>query len=87
MLVSEMLVNADGSHAIDNGAAILVYDAKGRPLREISAPVRTPGVHNEGCRNFSPALLAAPDDQSVFQISTDFDNGVCKPYYASGPIA
>ena len=87
LLVSEMLVNADGSHAVNNGAAILVHDRKGQPWREISAPVPTPGVNNEGCRNFSPTLLVAPDDQSVFQISTDFDNGVCKPYYATGPIA
>ena len=87
LLVSEMLVNADGSHAANNGAAILVKDRSG-PWREIDAPVKTPGVNNEGCRNFSPALLVAPDDRSVLQISTDFDDdGVCKPYYASGPIA
>lgn len=86
LLVSEMLVNADGSHAANNGAAILVRERTG-PWREIPAPVRTPGVNNEGCRNFSPSLLVAPDDRSVLQISTEFDDGVCKPYYASGPIA
>jgi hypothetical protein len=86
LLVSEMLVNADGSHAANNGAVILVRDGD-RAWREIAAPVRTPGVNNEGCRNFSPALLVAPDDRSVLQISTDFDDDVCKAYYASGPIA
>jgi len=88
LLVSEMLVNADGSHASNNGAAILVNDRRGvGAWREIPAPVRTPGVNNEGCRNFSPTLLVSPDDQSVLEISTDFDGDVCKPYYASGPIA
>ncbi len=86
MLVSEMLVNADGSHAPNNGAAILVKDRRG-PWREITAPVRTPGVNNEGCRNFSPAVLVALADRSVLQISTELDDGVCKPYYATGPIA
>jgi hypothetical protein len=83
LLVSEVLVDADGSHASNYGAAILVGDGSGA-WREISAPVRTPGVNNEGCRNFSPALLASED--SVPQISTDYDDGVRKPYYATGPI-
>jgi hypothetical protein len=88
LLVSEMLVNADGSHASNNGAAILVNDWHGGGgWREISAPVPNPGVNNEGCRNFSPVLLAAPDERSVLEIATDFDGDVCKAYYASGPLA
>lgn len=84
LLVSEMLVNADGSQAAGNGTSVLVYDGA---WREMPAPVPTPGVNNEGCRNFSPALSIAPDDRSVLEIATDFDGGVCKPYYATGPIA
>ncbi len=79
-----MLVDADGSHAANNGTAVLVGDGSGS-WREVTAPVQTPGVNNEGCRNFSPALLAL--DNTVLQISTDYDDGVCKPYYATGPIA
>ncbi len=87
LLVSEMLVNSDGSHAPNNGAAILVNEQRGvGPWREIDAPVPTPGVNNEGCRNFSPSLLVSPDDTSVLEIATDFDGDVCKAYYASGPI-
>jgi hypothetical protein len=83
-----MLVNADGSQAGNNGAAVLVNDQRGvGPWREISAPVRTPGVNNEGCRNFSPTLLASPDNRSLLEIATDFDDGVCKAYYATGSIA
>jgi hypothetical protein len=88
LLVSEMLVNADGSHAPDNGAAILVNDQGGSGAwREIPSPVATPGVNNEGCRNFSPTLLASPDGRSVLEISTDLDGGVCKAYYATGPVS
>jgi hypothetical protein len=87
LLVSEMLVNADGSHAASNGGAILVNDQRGvGGWREILAPVATPGVNNEGCRNFSPTLLASPDERSVLEIATDFSQGVCKAYYASGSI-
>jgi hypothetical protein len=87
LLVSEMLVNADGSHAPNNGSAILVNDRLGAGgWREIVAPVATPGVNNEGCRNFSPSLLASADGQSVLEIATDFDQGVCKAYYAVGTI-
>jgi hypothetical protein len=87
LLVSEMLVNSDGTLASNNGAAILVNDRHGvGDWREIAAPVATPGVNNEGCRNFSPTLLVSPDDQSVLEIATDYDSGICKAYYASGPI-
>jgi hypothetical protein len=86
LLVSEMLVNADGSHAANNGGAILVRDGGGG-WREIAAPVATPGVNNEGCRNFSPALLSSVDGRAVLEIATDFDQGVCKAYYAVGSIA
>jgi hypothetical protein len=83
---------ADGKYprhtpTIDVTASGLVLLVSERVWREIPAPVQTPGVNNEGCRNFSPALLVAPDDQSVLEITTDFDGDVCKPYYASGPIA
>jgi hypothetical protein len=87
LLVSEMLVDADGGHAANNGSAILVNDRYGAGAwREIAAPVGNPGVNNEGCRNFSPSLLAAVDERSVLEIATDFDGDVCKAYYASGPI-
>lgn len=67
--VSEMLVNADGSHAVNNGAAVLVNDRRGvGAWREIKAPVKTPGVDNAGCRNFSPALVVLGDDRSLLEI-------------------
>jgi len=87
LLVSEMLVDADGSQASDNGAAILVNDRQGAGAwREVAAPVATPGVNNEGCRNFSPSVLTSPNGLTVLEISTDLDGDVCKAYYAVGTI-
>ncbi|MCT2588024.1 sialidase family protein [Actinophytocola gossypii] len=87
LLVSEMLVNADGSHAPGNGRTILVNDRGGAgDWREIPAPVEVPDPNNEGCRNFSPTLLASTDGTSVLQIATDTVDGVCKAFYASGPV-
>lgn len=87
LMVPEMLVNADGSHADGNGRTILVNDQGGAGTwREIPAPVAVPGVDNSGCRNFSPTLLASPEGDSVLQITTDLDGTVCKAYFATGPI-
>lgn len=86
LLVSEMLVDDDGSHASNNGAAILTNSQQGAGAwGEIAAPVRNPGVNNEGCRNFSPSIVVL--DDSVLEVATDYDRGVCKAYYAAGPIA
>ncbi|MGH3877384.1 MAG: sialidase family protein [Actinophytocola sp.] len=85
VFVAEMLVNADGSHAPGNGTTLLVNDDNGAgPWREIPAPVPVPNPNNEGCRNFSPALLAEAD--TVLQLASDNHEGFCKVYYARGPI-
>lgn len=87
LLVSEMLVNGDGRHAPGNGKTILVNDNDGAgPWREIPAPVEVPDPNNEACRNFSPTLLASADGTSVLHIATDTVDGVCKAFYATGPI-
>lgn len=87
LLVSEMLVTSDGDPAPNNGRALLVNDRGGAgPWREIPAPVEVPGVNNEGCRNFSPSLLASTDGTTVLEIATDLHDGVCTAYYASGPV-
>jgi hypothetical protein len=85
VFASEMLVNADGSHAPGNGTTLLVNDNDGAgPWREIPAPVPVPDPNNEGCRNFSPSLIAGAD--SVFEVATDNIDGVCTALFATGPI-
>jgi hypothetical protein len=87
LLISEMVVNADGSIAPENGSTILANDHLGDGLwYEIPAPIAVAGVHNSGCKNFSPALLPSPDGSSVLEVDTDLDGPVCKTYYATGPL-
>lgn len=85
VFAGEMLVNADGSHAPDNGTALLVNDSDGAgPWREIPAPVPVPEPDNEGCRNFSPSLVAF--EHTVLEVSPDMVGGACHVLHATGPI-
>jgi hypothetical protein len=85
VFVSEMLVNADGSQAPGNGTTLLVNDSNGAgPWREMPAPVPVPNPNNEGCRNFSPSLLAA--EGTVLQLAPEQVDGECRVLYATGPI-
>jgi hypothetical protein len=85
VFVTEMLVNADGSHAPGNGTTLLVNDSNGvGPWREIPAPVPVPDPNNTGCRNFSPSLLAS--EGSVLELSSELIDGICRVLYATGPI-
>src|SRR6266702_3709910 len=87
LLISEMVVHADGSIAPENGSTILANDHLGNGLwYEIPAPVAVADVNNHGCKNFSPALLPSPDGRSVLEVDTDLDGPVCKTYYATGPL-
>ncbi|MGH3763272.1 sialidase family protein [Actinophytocola sp.] len=87
VLASEMLVNADGTHAPGNGRSLLVNDNLGQgPWREIPAPVPVPDPNNEGCRNFSPSVLASTDGASVLHVATETVDGACRAFYATGPI-
>ena len=88
LLISEMLVDEDGSLSTGNGGTILVTDLgeENGEWREMPAPIVVTGVNNDGCRNFSPSLLPSRDGESVLELATDVDNGVCKTYFATGPI-
>lgn len=87
LLITEMLVQEGGAIDAGNGGTILANDNHGDgPWYELPAPIMVSGVDNNGCRNFSPALLPARDGRSVLEVTTDYDNGVCKTYYATGPL-
>ncbi|ONI89831.1 hypothetical protein ALI144C_03805 [Actinosynnema sp. ALI-1.44] len=87
LLITEMLVHNGGALAEGNGGTILANDNAGAgPWYEIPAPIHVAGVDNEGCRNFSPGLLPSTDGKSVLEVTTDYDRGVCKTYYATGPL-
>jgi hypothetical protein len=85
VFVAEMLVNADGSKAPGNGTTLLVNDDNGAgPWREIAAPVPVPAPDNEGCRNFSPSVLAGAG--TVLEVTPEMVDGACHVLYATGPI-
>jgi hypothetical protein len=87
VLVAEMVVNADGSKAADNGKSLLVNENNGLgPWRTIPAPVQVPSPDNHGCMNFSPSLLISPDGGSVLEVATDVVGGTCHAFFATGPI-
>lgn len=87
LLITEMLVNADGGIAPGNGRTLLVNtDGGAGPWTELPAPVAVAGVNNGGCRNFSPDLLPSPGGRNVLEVTTDYDGTVCKTYSATGPL-
>ena len=87
LLASEMVVDADGAIAPENGHAVLTNtDLGAGPWSEIPAPILIAGVNNTSCKNFSPALLPSDDGTSLLELATDLDGSVCKTYYASEPL-
>jgi hypothetical protein len=87
LLIGEMVVNADGSLAADNGHAILTNtDLGSGPWSEIPSPVAVAGVNTTSCKNFSPSLLPSADGSAVLELATDLDGSVCRTYYASEPL-
>src|SRR5947209_7639506 len=57
LMIPEMMVNADGGVAPENGKVILANDMMGDgPWYEIPAPIAVNGVTNAGCRNFISSL-------------------------------
>lgn len=89
LLTSEMLVNADGSISPGNGKSILTNEQLGRgPWSETAAPIAVPDVRNQGCKNFSPSILPAPDGGNVLEATTDRDQqNRCISYFATGPLS
>lgn len=87
LMISEMLVNDDGSVASMNGHVLLANDASGKgPWYEIPSPIYVRGVDNSGCKNFSPAILPSSDGMSVLEVTTDYEDSVCKTFYAKSSL-
>ncbi|GAA1183119.1 hypothetical protein GCM10009654_45640 [Streptomyces hebeiensis] len=87
LLIGQMLLNRDGTPAADSGRTILANTENGSgPWYEIESPVRVANPSANYCQNYSSPLLPSADGRQVFQIATDWDGSVCKPYYATGGI-
>jgi len=87
LLISEMIVDADGRIAPEDGATILTNTRGGAgPWSEIPAPIAVTGVNNTSCKNFSPTILPSPDGRTILEMATDLDGATCKTYYATEPM-
>ncbi|MCA0350747.1 MAG: RICIN domain-containing protein [Chloroflexi bacterium] len=85
-LIGQLLYNANGTLAAGNGQTIMTNTQNGAGVwQTIQAPVAIPSAFNNYCPNYSSSLLPSADGASMLEIATDYDAGVCKPYYASGP--
>lgn len=87
VLVGQMLLNADGSTAAGNGSTVLVNAENGAGFwHAAEAPVHVPDPVPNYCPNYSSPLLPSEDGRELFQIATDWDGDVCRPFYATGPL-
>jgi hypothetical protein len=87
MVTGQQLLESNGAQSVDSGARVFVNTEGGYGnWYSLIAPVRVPAPANNFCPNYSPALLPL-DDGALFEISTDYDGSICKPYFARGPAA
>ncbi len=87
LLSGQMQSNIAGRHTRDSGRNVLGNDDLGKGLwYEIPAPIPISGVVDAPCKNYSSPLLPSPGGTSVLEAATDLDNGVCRSYYATGPL-
>ena len=88
LLISEMVVNADGRAAPEDGEVLLGNDHDGAgPWYELPAPIAIPGAKNAPCRNFGSDLVPSEDGTSVLEVADDYDaSGTCVAYYAWGSV-
>jgi hypothetical protein len=85
LLIGQILQNADGSVAADNGRTIFVNTEGSHGYwYEIPAPVAVNNPNNNFCPNYSSPLVPSADGTRVLELATDWDGTVCKTYYATG---
>ncbi|MFH8462903.1 exo-alpha-sialidase [Streptomyces sp. NPDC017991] len=86
-LIGQVLYNKDGTVAAGNNRTVWVNSADGSGTwREIPAPVTVSSTVVDYCPNYSSALLPSADGNSLLEIATDWDGGICKPYFATKSV-
>jgi len=87
LVIGQQFFEGNGAISGGSGRTILVNtQGGGGAWNPIGSPVAVPNPANNYCPNYSSPLLPSADGASVLEIATDYDGGVCKPYYATGPL-
>lgn len=87
LVVGQLLMNADGKPAADNGRVLMVSQVGGvGPWTEVPAPVPVPGAYDNPCPNYSSQLLPSADGKNLLEVALRFDGEVCKAYSAIRPM-
>lgn len=85
LLIGQILQNADGSVAADNGRTIFANtEGSNGNWYELPAPVAVNNPYNNYCPNYSSPMVPSADGNTVLELATDYDGTVCKAYYATG---
>lgn len=86
LLVGQVLYREDGKRAAGSGRSVMVNDAAAKgEWRQATAPVTVRSRKVDHCPNYSSALLPSRDGTRLLEIATDYRDGTCTPYYATGP--
>ncbi|MBU3065353.1 hypothetical protein KO481_27970 [Nocardia sp. NEAU-G5] len=87
LLSGQMQSNIAGQQTPYSGHDILANNNLGNGLwYEIPAPIPIADIVDAPCKNYSSPLLPSADGTSVLEAATDLDQGVCRSYYATGPL-
>lgn len=85
VVVGQVLHNADGTVASQNGRVLMVnplLDGSG-PWRMVQAPVQVPNAYNNYCPNYSSALLPVEGGADLLEFASDYRaKGKCSTYFA-----
>jgi hypothetical protein len=86
LMVGQIYVDAKGRPLPGNGRTLLANDNLGAgPWYEVPAPVTVGRPYDNWCPNYSSNLLPVDNGANVLEIAADYDNGVCKAYFGTGP--
>lgn len=86
LLVGQVMYEPNGSVSPSNGRVLFVnsnVDGAGS-WTTINAPVQVPTAYDNYCPNYSSALLPAADGSSILELASDYLNGGCITYFATG---
>jgi hypothetical protein len=88
LVVGQVLHNADGSVADQNGKVLFMntlLDGSG-PWSMIGAPVEVPNSYDNPCPNYSSALLPVQDGASLLELASDYYAlQKCGMYFSTKP--